>query len=95
MQVMLLLFNFAHLYNTLSSKAKIFVKIDRNQEKEQSLEKLLQSDLYPPIRFQKDLKTTFVSGGRGKLSSVNYTFSASSLKQWSEKNKVSTTFSVL
>lgn len=92
---MLLFFNFAHLYSTLSTKAKVFVKIDHHQEKEQSLEKLFQSDLYPPIRFQKDLKTTFVSGGKGKLSSVNYTISVESLKQWSEKNKVSSTFSVL
>jgi len=68
---------------------------DRNQEKEQSLEKLLQSDLYPPIQYSKDMKSTFVVGGKGRLTSTTYSISSESLRKWFLKNQIESSYPVL
>ena len=94
MQIMCFLFNYPHLYSFLK-RSKLFVKIDHNEDKEQALEKLLQSDLYPPLHYSKDLRTTFVSGGQGRLASVNYSISSDSLDKWSSVNRIKESFSVL
>ena len=94
MQIMCFLFNYPHLYSFLK-RSKLFVKIDKNEDKEQSLEKLFQSDLYPPLHYSKDLRTTFVSGGQGRLTSVNYSISSDSLDKWSSVNRIKESFSVL
>ena len=94
MQVMLLFFSYPHLYDSLK-KSRIFVKMDRNQEKEQSLEKLLQSDLYPPIKYSRDMKTTFVVGGKRRLTSTTYSISSESLRQWFLKNQIKNSYPVL
>ena len=94
MQVMVLFFNYPHLYSSLK-KSRIFIKMDRNQEKEQSLEKLLQSDLYPPIQYSKDMKSTFVVGGKGRLTSTTYSISSESLRKWFLKNQIESSYPVL
>ena len=94
MHVMVLFFNYPHLYSSLK-KSRIFIKMDQNQEKEQSLEKLLQSDLYPPIQYSKDMKSTFVVGGKGRLTSTTYSISSESLRNWSLKNQVESSYPVL
>ena len=94
MQIMCFLFNYPHLYSFLK-RSKLFVKIDKSEDKEQALEKLLQSDLYPPLRYTKDVRTTFVSGGQGRLTSINFSISSDSLNTWSSVNHIKESCSVL
>ena len=85
---------FDHLYSFLK-RSKLFVKIDKSEDKEQALEKLLQSDLYPPLRYTKDVRTTFVSGGQGRLTSIKFSISSDSLNTGSSVNHIKESFSVL
>lgn len=91
---MLLLFSYPHLYSHIS-KGSVYVKINRTEEKQQAFEKLLSSDLYPPIRFEKEEQTTFFGGGNGKVSSISYSISIASVKKWCTKNSVLKEFPLL
>ena len=93
MQLLILFFNFPHFYWTIES-GKIFVKIDKAEEKEQGIEKLLSSDLYPPIQFKMEGKSTFV-GGVKKVQTINYSISIISLRRWCKQNDIVHRFSVL
>lgn len=93
MQLLILFFNFPHFYWTIES-GKIFVKIDKAEEKEQGIEKLLSSDLYPPIQSKMEGKSTFV-GGVKKVQTINYSISIISLRRWCKQNDIVHRFSVL
>lgn len=73
----------------------MYLKMDRSEEKQQAFEKLLSSDLYPPIRYEKEEQTTFFGGGNGKVSSISYSISIPSIRSWSVKNHVLKEFPIL
>ena len=60
----------------------VWVKMGRNAEKEQALEKLLSSDLQPAIRFQKEEKAPVFVGGEKKVSVVSYVLNRHDVKAW-------------
>ena len=71
MHLLLLLFSYPHLYSKIT-KGSVYVKMDRSEEKQQALEKLLSSDVYPPIHYTVEEQTAFFGGGDQKVSSINY-----------------------
>ena len=91
MQLLSLFFAFPHLYWNLE-KGKIFVKIDKSEEKAESVEKLLSSDLYPPIHFGIESNSTFF-GGLKKVLAINYSISIPSLRAWCKQNDIANRFS--
>lgn len=91
MQLLSLFFTFPHLYWNLE-KGKIFVKIDKSEEKAESVEKLLSSDLYPAIHFGIESNSTFF-GGIKKVLTINYSISIPSLRVWCKQNDIANRFS--
>ena len=86
MHLLLLLFSYPHLYSKIT-KGSVYVKMDRSEEKQQALEKLLSSDVYPPIHYTVEEQTTFFGGGDQKVSSINYSISMSAITgKWSESS---------
>ena len=65
------------------------------EEKQQAFEKLLASDLYPPIQYEMEEQTTFLSGGNGKLSSISYSIPITSIQNWASKNDILKVFPLL
>lgn len=94
MQLMHLFFSYPHLYWSVT-KGSIYIKVNRTEEKQQAFEKLLSSDLYPPIHYTKEEQTTFVRGGHGRVSSINYSISIPSIRNWSIKNHILKEFPLL
>ena len=94
MHLLLLLFSYPHLYSKIT-KGSVYVKMDRSEEKQQALEKLLSSDVYPPIHYAVEEQTTFFGGGDQKVSSINYSISIPSILNWSFKNQIQNKFPLL
>ena len=65
----------------------VCVKVGRSAEKEQALEKLLLSDLQPPIHFRKEEKATVFVGGVKKVSVVSYVLDHGDVSAWCEARK--------
>ena len=65
----------------------VCVKVGRSAEKEQALEKLLLSDLQPPIHFRKEEKATVFVGGVKKVSVVSYVLDHGDVSAWREARK--------
>ena len=65
----------------------VCVKVGRSAEKEQALEKLLLSDLQPPIHFRKEEKATVFVGGVKKVSVVSYVLDHGDVSTWREARK--------
>lgn len=70
-----------------SAEGTVFVKIGRNQEKIQAIEKLLSSDLHPAIPFRKEEKGTVFVGGVKKVSSIRYVIANESVVEWWRANE--------
>lgn len=69
------------------AEGTVFVKIGRNQEKIQAIEKLLSSDLHPAIPFRKEEKGTVFVGGVKKVSSIRYAIANESVMEWWRANE--------
>lgn len=94
LHLMYLFFSYSHKYNHIT-KGSMYLKMDRSEEKQQAFEKLLSSDLYPPIQYEKEEQTTFFGGGNGRVSSISYSISIPSVRSWSIKNHVLKEFPIL
>ena len=68
-------------------RGTVCVKVGRSAEKEQALEKLLLSDLQPPIHFRKEEKATVFVGGVKKVSVVSYVLDHGDVSTWREARK--------
>ena len=68
-------------------RGTVCVKVGRSAEKEQALEKLLLSDLQPPIHFRKEEKATVFVGGVKKVSVVSYVLDHGDVSAWREARK--------
>lgn len=68
-------------------RGTVCVKMGRSAEKEQALEKLLLSDLQPPIHFRKEEKATVFVGGVKKVSVVSYVLDHGDVSTWREARK--------
>lgn len=68
-------------------RGTVCVKVGRSAEKEQALEKLLLSDLQPPIHFRKEEKATVFVGGMKKVSVVSYVLDHGDVSAWREARK--------
>lgn len=68
-------------------RGTVCVKMGRSAEKEQALEKLLLSDLQPPIHFRKEEKATVFVGGVKKVSVVSYVLDHGDVSAWCEARK--------
>ena len=68
-------------------RGTVCVKVGRSAEKEQALEKLLLSDLQPPIHFRKEEKATVFVGGVKKVSVVSYVLDHGDVSAWCEARK--------
>ena len=68
-------------------RGTVCMKVGRSAEKEQALEKLLLSDLQPPIHFRKEEKATVFVGGVKKVSVVSYVLDHGDVSAWREARK--------